>query len=106
VGCDPPENSLAAFRAAYAAGVGVELDVRLTVDEVPVVFHDASLERMCNHREWITAIPASELSQWPLLDGSTIPTLESVLDIMGDLPVLIELKVDRLAGRLPNVLPT
>ena len=95
-----PENSLAAFRAAHAAGVGVELDVRLTVDEVPVVFHDASLERMCKHREWITAIPASELSQWPLPDGSTIPTLGSVLDIMDDLPVLIELKVDRLAGQI------
>jgi hypothetical protein len=40
-------------RAARAAGVGVELDVRLTVDEVPVVFHDAGLERMCGHREWI-----------------------------------------------------
>jgi glycerophosphoryl diester phosphodiesterase len=42
-----PENSLTAFDAARAAGIGVELDVRLTADDVPVVFHDAGLERMC-----------------------------------------------------------
>ncbi len=95
-----PENSLAAFRAAHAAGVGVELDVHLTADEIPVVFHDASLERMCNHREWISAIPAAELSRWSLPDGSAIPTLEAVLDVMGDLPVLIELKVDRQSGQI------
>ncbi len=46
-----PENSLAAFEAARAAQIGVELDVRLTSDNVPVVFHDAGLERMCGHRE-------------------------------------------------------
>jgi glycerophosphoryl diester phosphodiesterase len=97
-----PENSLAAFHAAADAGVGVELDVRLTSDEVPVVFHDASLQRMCNHRERIDRIAAAELSGWPLPDGSTIPTLASVLDIMGDLPVLIELKVDGAAGMLAD----
>lgn len=93
-----PENSIAAFAAARAAGVGVELDVRLTADEVPVVFHDASLQRMCNHRERIERIAAADLGRWPLPDGAAIPTLAAVLDIMGDLPVLIELKVDGQAG--------
>lgn len=97
-GGDIPENSLAAFRAAHAAGIGVELDVRLTADEIPVVFHDASLERMCGRAEWISSVSANELSQRPLPDGSAIPTLETVLDVMGDMPVLIELKVDRQAG--------
>ena len=42
-----PENSLGAFRAAAERGLGSELDVRLTKDGVPVVFHDANTARMC-----------------------------------------------------------
>lgn len=95
-----PENSLAAFQAARAAGIGVELDVRLTADGVPVVFHDAGLERMCGHRELLTRVNAAELGAHRLSDGSAIPTLERVLDVMGPMPVLIELKVDGAAGEI------
>ena len=42
-----PENSLAAFRRAVHAGYGIELDVQLTKDDVPVVFHDFTLHRVC-----------------------------------------------------------
>jgi len=97
-----PENSLAAFRAAAAAGVGVELDVRVSFDNRPVVFHDASLQRMCNHRERIERISIADLARWPLPDGSAIPPLEAVLDIMAGLPVLIEIKVDGLAGEIAD----
>ncbi len=41
-----PENSLAAFQAACAAGYGIELDVQLTADGEAMVFHDDNLERM------------------------------------------------------------
>lgn len=97
-----PENSLAAFHAAAAAGVGVELDVRLSFDKRPIVFHDASLQRMCNHREWIERVAIADLGRWPLPDGSAIPTLEAVLDIMAGLPVLIEIKVDGHAGEIAD----
>jgi glycerophosphoryl diester phosphodiesterase len=40
-----PENTLEAFRAALDAGAdAVELDVRLSADDVPVVYHYAFLE--------------------------------------------------------------
>jgi glycerophosphoryl diester phosphodiesterase len=97
-----PENSIAAFRAAAAAGVGVELDVRLSSDGCPLVFHDADLQRMCNHRERIERVATAELTRWPLADGSPIPTLEAVLDVMAGLPVLIEIKVDGLAGDIAD----
>ncbi|MFT3725041.1 MAG: glycerophosphodiester phosphodiesterase family protein [Hyphomonadaceae bacterium] len=96
-----PENSIAAFIAAQAAGVGVELDVRLTADNVPVVFHDAGLERMCGQRELLGRIASADLKDHLLPDGSMIPTLEQVLDIMV-LPVLIELKVDGMAGEIAS----
>ena len=41
-----PENSMAAFKRAVDAGYGIELDVQLTKDRIPVVFHDFTLERM------------------------------------------------------------
>jgi glycerophosphoryl diester phosphodiesterase len=96
-GAGVPENSLAAFEAARAAGVGVELDVRLTADGVPVVFHDAGLERMCGNRELLVCVMAEDLGSHRLPDGSVIPTLAQILAVMGDLPVLIELKVDGAA---------
>ena len=39
-----PENSLAAFQAAAAAGYGIELDVQLSADGEAMVFHDGKLE--------------------------------------------------------------
>jgi glycerophosphoryl diester phosphodiesterase len=97
-----PENSIAAFRAAAAAGVGVELDVRLSFDGRPLVFHDASLQRMCSHRERIERVAIADLPRWPLPDGSAIPTLEAVLDVMAGLPVLIEIKTDGVAGDIAD----
>ena len=42
-----PENSLEAFRLAVVNGYGIELDVQITKDLVPVVFHDYDLKRTC-----------------------------------------------------------
>jgi len=97
-----PENSLTAFDAARAAGIGVELDVRLTADDVPVVFHDAGLERMCGSSTLLADVSADELARFRLPDGSPIPTLAQVLAIMGELPVLIELKVDGIASEIAD----
>ena len=41
-----PENTLAAIRYAANLGfAGVEFDVKLTADDVPILFHDETLER-------------------------------------------------------------
>src|SRR5690349_19352057 len=90
-----PENSAAAFHSAQTQGIGVELDVRLTSDGVPFVFHDATLERMCGRPEAVSSLPANALAQTLLPNGYMIPSLAEALDIMADQPVLIELKVDR-----------
>ena len=43
---DAPENTLAAFKLAIQDGAeGIEFDVRLSQDGVPVVIHDATLAR-------------------------------------------------------------
>ena len=57
-----PENSLAAFQAACAAGYGIELDVQITADGEAVVFHDYKLDRLTEawtgYTTLVTTIPA------------------------------------------------
>ena len=46
-----PENSMAAFKKAVDGGYGIELDVQLTKDGVPVIFHDFTLARVARYEE-------------------------------------------------------
>jgi glycerophosphoryl diester phosphodiesterase len=91
------ENSMAAMDAAYAAGCdGVEFDVQLTSDGVPVLFHDDDLMRLGGKSGEVHAMA------WPELRGlklgqngksAAMPTLEDFLGHWGDRPFYLELKV-------------
>lgn len=95
-----PENSMAAFAAARDAGCGVELDVHLTADGVPVVTHDVSLRRATGSNIAVGALPLAALGDHPLADGSTIPTLAEVLDELAGAPTMVELKNQRRGAGL------
>ena len=57
-----PENTLIAFQQALAAGaLNIELDVQLSADGVPFVFHDANLDRMCGCKGLIWDFSAEDL---------------------------------------------
>jgi glycerophosphoryl diester phosphodiesterase len=89
-----PENSLGAFQAACQAGYGVERVVQLSADGEAMVFHDATLERLCGAPGRIADYHTEELNEMKL-DGSdeTIPTLAETLTLIGHRAmVLIELK--------------
>ena len=90
-----PENSLPAFRAAAAAGYGVELDVQLSSDGRVVVFHDSTLNRICGVRGKVADFPLAELQRMKLLDtAETIPLFPDVLSVLqhGAGPLIVELK--------------
>ena len=89
-----PENSRAAIRAAIAAGYGVEIDLQLSRDGVPMVFHDETLERLTPREGWLCDLTAAELATIPLTGGDEcIPTLAEILSLVaGRTPLLIELK--------------
>lgn len=90
-----PQNSLAAFDLAREAGIGIELDVRLSSDGVPVVFHDRSFERDGTVID-VSSVTAEALASVPLGDGDEgIPTLEEALATAGDAPVMVEVKNER-----------
>lgn len=93
-GC--PENSLPAFRKAVERGYGIELDVQLTKDKIPVVFHDYDLKRAAGVDRRVDDCTFEELKQYPLFQSAqTIPSLEEVLRLVaGKVPLIIELKVE------------
>lgn len=89
-----PENSLAAFEAAKNAGYGVELDVHLTADGVPVVIHDSTLDRVTGEGGTVEDMTLEQLSPFRL-EGTDqpIPTLSQVLQLFeGKVPMIVELK--------------
>lgn len=89
-----PENSLSAFEAAIDAGFGIELDVRLSADGAPVVFHDADLARVCGTGTRVSQLSVRELCRQHLAgSGETIPTLVAAMHAIGGrTPVLVDLK--------------
>ena len=114
------ENTLAAVRAAVAAGADhVEVDVRRTADRALVLHHDATLVRTTDVRAvypgrapWRVAdFTLAELARldagsWssPAHAGEPVATLEDVLDVLGGTGVglLLELKEP---GHAPGVVP-
>jgi glycerophosphoryl diester phosphodiesterase len=70
-----PENSLASMLAAMAVADcdGLELDVRASLDGVPVLLHDASLARVQGVDALVSELTAAELA------AHGVPTLSEVL---------------------------
>lgn len=95
-----PENSMAAFARAVEAGYGIEFDVQLTSDRIPVVFHDETLERMCGVPGNVRDYSYAELAQIPLMGtDQCIPLLADVLDMVaGRVPLIIEIKIHEHPG--------
>lgn len=101
-----PENSAAAFSAAVERGYGIETDVRLTKDKVPVLFHDDTLTRMCGDDRRVIDCTYEELSELYLKKSTEkIPTLKDILEIAGGkVPLLIELKGEDMNTELCDVI--
>ena len=101
-----PENSMSAFRAAKESGFGIETDVQLTKDKIPVLFHDDTLTRMCGADKKVSELTYDELMEYRLADSDEkIPTLTEFLELIdGTVPLLIELKGVTLTTELCDVI--
>ena len=106
---DAPENTLASFRNAMAAGIpNWELDVQLTADETLVVFHDETLDRTTDGQGPLAGHTLAELKRldagsWfgPEWRGERIPTLTEVIALARSAPdggarLVIEIKSPHL----------
>ncbi|MBE3593899.1 MAG: glycerophosphodiester phosphodiesterase [Candidatus Carbobacillus altaicus] len=106
-----PENTMAAFQFALEEGAdGIELDVHTSRDGVPVVLHDARLERTTNGRGWVTAFTAKELQaldagSWfdPSFRGERVPLLEEVLAWVKETSLLLNIELKDAPGTAPDM---
>ena len=99
---EAPENTMAAFKKAVDAGFGIECDVQLSKDGVPVIFHDFTLQRCARCEDGnvpegkVIDYTYEELQKFHILDSDEkIPRFEDFLKLVdGRVPLIIELKIE------------
>jgi glycerophosphoryl diester phosphodiesterase len=115
-----PENTLSAFARAVRDGAdGIELDVRLSRDGVPVVIHDATLPRTRLRKRFVARMTLAKLRQTDLgswfnqqhpdlarleYTRQTIPTLDEVFQLLANqapqrFTIYVELKCGHSRNR-------
>ncbi|MFC4766139.1 glycerophosphodiester phosphodiesterase [Effusibacillus consociatus] len=95
-----PENTISAFRLAQEMGChGLEFDVQLTKDGIPVVIHDEKMDRTTDKRGQVSTytwngIQSADAGSWKgkRWKGEKIPSLEEVLAEFNGMYLNIELK--------------
>lgn len=92
------ENSYGAFENAKNHGYGIELDVQITKDQVPIILHDDSLLRACGVDKQVDECLYDEIKDLKLFDTPAhLPTLENVLQLIdGKVPLIIEIKQKKM----------
>ena len=86
-GGETVENTLDAFKKAVDKGYGVELDIQLSLDKVPVVTHDYDLKRVFGIDKKVSSLSSEELG------AIGVPTLSEVLNVLdGKVPLVAEIK--------------
>lgn len=77
-----PENTMLAFTKAKEEGFcnGIELDVQLTKDNVPVIIHDEKLERTTGASGLVTDLTYNEIRKLNAGSNEKIPSLEEYLE--------------------------
>jgi len=94
-----PENTLAAFRAAVAAGAThIETDVHASSDGVAIVSHDAVLDRVAGRPGRVADLTAAELAEVDLGGGEGYPTLAQALAEFPDVRFNIDIKEAAVAA--------
>lgn len=73
------ENTLPAFDLAISHGGGIEFDLHLTLDDVPIVLHDPTLLRLHGVARAVRDLRLAELQEIV----PAVPTLDEVLERYG-----------------------
>jgi glycerophosphoryl diester phosphodiesterase len=102
---DGDENTAEAFGRAIALGYRyVETDVHATADGVPVVFHDASLDRLTGAVGRVADLRWADLAALRIGGAGAVPRLDDVLAAWPEVRFNIDVKADTAAGPTVDVL--
>jgi len=102
-----PENTLEGIHTAADMGIDwVELDVKLTKDDVPILFHDEDLSRTTNGSGLVRETTYDDIKQleagsWfgESFTGIKIPTLEEAIEDLVNRNLGLNLEIKACAGR-------
>jgi len=107
-----PENTLAAIRAAHAAGITwVEVDVQLLGDGTPVLWHDATVERCSDGQGPLAALTLDEARRLDVgrwfeyrFSGERMATLEEALVLLDEFEMGLNLELKLSPGQAAGLL--
>ncbi|MCC6598885.1 MAG: glycerophosphoryl diester phosphodiesterase [Alphaproteobacteria bacterium] len=102
-----PENTLEGiYTAADMETSWIELDVKLTKDQIPIIFHDDTLERTTNGSGNVADMTFEDIRQleagsWfsDSFAGIQIPTLEEAIDAILECNLGLNLEIKPCLGR-------
>ena len=96
-----PENTLSSYKYAFELGAdGIEVDVQLSMDGVPVLYHDWYFDRITGKPDLVTEMSSSEIKKLDAgsvfsdeFKGEQVPFLDELLsEIPPDKLINIEIK--------------
>ena len=107
---EAPENTMSAFTAAFNQGAtNIECDVRLTSDNVPIIMHDATLERTTNGNGPVDqctyqTIQSLDAGSWFHEDfkGTSIPQLSELLRWQKQSNIALHLEIKPMSPEVLN----
>lgn len=97
-----PENTIRAIEKAIKMGADfVEVDVRMSKDNKPVIMHDPDVNRTTNGKGFVKDYTLQELKKLDAGNGETIPTLDEVISCVNDrVGLVIEIKEPGTEGKI------
>lgn len=106
-----PENTMLAFRKAVEAGAdGIELDVQLSKDGVPVVIHDETVDRTTDGTGCVRDLTLAELQALDASAGfagvygvNRIPTLREYLEFAREAPIVTNIEMKTGVFEYPGI---
>lgn len=99
------ENTIESIKVALSFPVdGIEIDVHLTKDRIPVLGHDKHLKRISDSKADIANLTLAELRRVKLRNGEAVPTLEGALTVIGSGWVMLDIKADNSAKEVVSII--
>ncbi|KAB3534793.1 glycerophosphodiester phosphodiesterase [Alkaliphilus pronyensis] len=106
-----PENTISAFQKALEFNVhGIELDVHMSYDGYLIVCHDEGVDRTTNGKGLIKDLTLNEIKSldaggWfsKKYSGQRIPTLQEVLDLIGNKGIFLNIELKSGPIIYPNI---
>lgn len=105
-----PENTLPAFELALAQGAdGIEFDVQLTADGVPVLIHDETVDRTTDGTGQVAELDFATLRRLDASAGRAefgpvrIPTLDEALDLLLPSSAMLNIELKNTVAPYPGL---